>query len=262
MTADPPRDRLDAMYEGRTYFANPDFRDPAAGGYHGYLAYLADRVHIEAKFSRVLARVERHVEPGRLLDIGAGPGFLLAVAAERGWSPMGLEINSWAVEYARKEVRVDVNRGTIEAVAFAGQSFDAVTMMDLVEHLPDPAAAIERAAELIRRGGILAVLTPDSGSPMSRLLAGRWPEVKRVPEHLVLFSLRGLTSLLERHGFEVVDRHSVGKTSSIRTLIADVSPIAPRIGKMLQAIVGRAGFADHEFELDPRTKICVYARRR
>jgi hypothetical protein len=109
---------------------------------------------------------------------------------------------------------------------------------------------------------VLAILTPDAGSPVSRLLGSRWPEVKRVPEHLVLFSVKGLKDLLARHGYEFLGWHSIGKRSSLATLLADVSPIAPGLGKRLQGRLARGGrVGSWEFELDPRTKFCLYARK-
>ena len=251
-----------ALYADTSYFANPDFDSPESGGYHGYLDYLDDRGHIEEKFARVLGQVERWRSPGRLLDVGAGPGFMVAAAAARGWASEGVEINPWAVAYAHDELGLDVQRATLEQAQLEPGCFDAVTMMDLIEHVPSPDSLVARSAELTREGGLLAVLTPDAGSPVSRLLGSRWPEVKRVPEHLILFSVRGLSALLGRHGYEVLDWHSIGKRSSLATLVADVSPIAPALGNRVQARLSRTSrLGSWEFELDPHTKFCLFARR-
>lgn len=195
--------------------------------HHGYLDYLADREFIEQKFDRVLAQLEQWVRPARLLDVGAGPGFLLNAARHRGWEAEGIDLNPWAAEHARCELRARVTVGTLEGAAFEDASFDAVTMMDLIEHVEDPAAAVAEAARITRHHGGLAILTPDAGSPVSRLLGARWPEVQRAPEHLVLFSVRGLSELLEHHGYEVLGWHPIGKVSSVATLLADVAPLAP-----------------------------------
>jgi SAM-dependent methyltransferase len=260
--AEPPSpERIDELYADQTYFANPNFDSPEADGFRGYLNYLDDRLHIEQKFDQILERIERWTPRGRLLDVGAGPGFLLSAAAARGWSALGLDVNPWAVAYGRRELRVDLRQGTLEAGSINGETFEAVTMMDVVEHIPDVDALIAAAAGALRRGGVLAVLTADAGSRVSRALRGRWPEVKRVPEHLTLFSVRGLRSLLERRGFEPLEWHSIGKTSSVATLVADVSPIAPAIGRPLQRLIGRSSLANRNFELDPRTKFVLYARR-
>lgn len=257
----PHTDEVAALYADATYFANPAFGDPSAGGYHGYRDYLADRSEIEAKFASILAKLETEVGAGNLLDVGSGPGFLLAAARERGWKAVGLEPNEWASAYARDEVGVDVRASTLDEAHLERESFDAVTMMDVIEHVHDPDTLLEKSARMLRPGGVIAVLTPDAGSPVSRALGQRWPEVQRVPEHLILYSAQGLGTLLRRHGFEVLGWHPIGKRSTLRTLLADVSPIAPALGRLAQRLAARIRLADLSFELDPRTKLVLYARK-
>ena len=228
-----------ALYAGERYYANPSFDSPESGGFFGYKDYLADRAHIERKFERVLERLERHASPGRLLDVGSGPGFLLAAARRRGWEARGVDPNPWAVRHARDELGLDVVEGTLDDVE-VGESYDALTMMDVIEHVSDPDALVSRAAGLTRPGGALAVLTPDAGSPVSRAMGRRWPEARRAPEHLVLFSAGGLEQLLRRHGWTPVDRHSIGKESSLATLAADMAPAGARAGQGAAAGRGSA----------------------
>jgi 2-polyprenyl-3-methyl-5-hydroxy-6-metoxy-1,4-benzoquinol methylase len=246
------------LYEGPEYFSNPQFGE---GSYHGYRDYLSDREHIEAKFAEVLEHVERRTHPGRLLDVGAGPGLMLSAARDRGWAGVGLDLNPWAVDRAREQVGVEVHTGSLLDAGFDAASFDAVTMMDLLEHVAHPGELVEEAARVTRPGGALAVLTPDAGSPVSRAMGARWPELQRAPEHLVLFSVRGLAALLGRHGWRVAGWHPVGKTSSVETLVADVSPAAPAVGRALGRAASATGLAARTVELDPRTKFVMYANR-
>lgn len=255
----PPREVTAALYRDEGYFAKR--RVPGAPGQvWGYQDYLGDRAHIERKFRSVLVRVEPHVDRGELLDVGAGPGLMLAVAKRRGWEALGLEPNAWAAAYARDRLEVDVRTACLGALALERDRFGAVTMMDLLEHVPSPQESIAEAARLTRPGGLLAVLTPDAGSVVGRLMGGRWPELLRAPAHLVLFSVRGLSALVECHGYRVLGWHSVGKTSRLSTLLADASPAAPRVAGMLRSLVGQHRLAERELTVDPRTKFCLYAR--
>ena len=95
---------MEAVYADERYFTNPEFN---RGGYHGYKDYLADREEIEEKFDRVLERAEAITPPGRLLDVGSGPGLLLAAAAARGWEGVGVDLNPWAARMAA-EIGADV----------------------------------------------------------------------------------------------------------------------------------------------------------
>ena len=258
----PPSDRdLEEMYEGADYFVKGD-DDSGADLLWGYPAdYIADRELVEAKFQRVLGHIERYRSPGRLLDVGCGPGFLLSAAARRGWEPVGVDLNEWAVEYGRAELGLDLRVGDLTRAGFDDEEFDAVTMMDLIEHVPDPDALIAEAARVTQAGGVLAVLTPDAGSPVSRALGRRWPEVARPGEHPVLFSVTGLVALLARHGFAAAGWHSIGKEASIATLAADVAPAAPRLTSGFRNWVSARRAGERVIEFDPRTKFCLYARR-
>jgi len=261
-TAPPSADDIRRLYEGRSYFVKDDGGPTDDGVTLGYPAdYLADRGFIEAKFDQVLTHLERYVSPGRLLDVGAGPGFLVSVAKARGWDAVGLDLNEWAAEHARTELDVDVRVGSLDETTFAGEQFDAVTMMDVVEHVPDPDALLAQAARLVRPGGVLVLLTPDSGARVSRLLGRRWPEVQRPGEHVVLFSRDGLTTALRRHGFVASGWHTTGKVATVATLLDDVVAVAPGVLGALQRRVAGRSVGRRVVELDPHTKFVVYARR-
>ncbi|HKJ36275.1 MAG TPA: class I SAM-dependent methyltransferase, partial [Solirubrobacterales bacterium] len=206
-TGAPGPDDLAGLYADASYYRNAEY---STGDFRGYRDYLADRASIEAKFEAVLARIERHVPPGTLLDVGSGPGLLVAAAQRRGWEARGLDLNPWAVAEAGSVAGAEVELGTLDDADLEAGSLDALTAMDLIEHLPGPGEWLDAAARAVRPGGGLALLTPDAGSPTTQVLGSRWPEVRRVPEHLVLYSVRGLAALLKRHGFESLCWHSVG----------------------------------------------------
>ena len=255
----PDEAELTSLYGDGSYFENPQFGSES--GYHGYLDYLADREEIAAKFAIVLAHIEAQTERGRLLDVGAGPGLMVAAARDRGWDASGTDLNPWAARYAREELGVEVREGSLADATVGPAGLDALTMMDLLEHIPDPDAMLAEAAAALRPGGILAVLTPDAGSPVSRALGRRWPEAIRAPEHLTLFSRAGLAALLARNGFETIGAHSIGKTTSLETLAADVAPAAPALVRGLRTALEAAGLSDRTVDFDPHTKFCLYARK-
>ena len=259
--ASPPSE-IAGQYEGEGYFVDAGFGPPGGGTFHGYRDYLADRLEITEKFEQILGHVERLVQPGRLLDVGAGPGFMVVTARERGWDAAGVDLNAWAAAYARDELGVDVRQGTLEGAGVGDGELDALTMLDLIEHVADPHALIAEAARVLRPGGALALLTPDAGSPVSRALGARWPEVQRAPEHIVLFSVDGLAALLGEHGFEIRGWHSIGKRSTVETLLEDVSPAAPAAARLMRPLVRGRALGRFRLELDPRTKFCLYAVRR
>jgi SAM-dependent methyltransferase len=253
----PPADELASLYRDAEYFANPHY---GPDDYRGYRDYLADRAEIESKFRGIVERIEGIAEPGRLLDVGSGPGLLLSVARSRGWEASGLDINPWAAEFARERVGVPVTVETLEQAGLASSCLDAVTMLDLLEHVPSPDPLLAEAARATRPGGALAVLTPIASAPAALLLGRRWPELRRVPEHTTLYSLRGLRAALHRHRFTPVAQEWIGKRSTVQTLLADLAPIAPGAARALSEILPAAA-RSRTVALNPRVKACVYARR-
>jgi 2-polyprenyl-3-methyl-5-hydroxy-6-metoxy-1,4-benzoquinol methylase len=267
-TQPPSAEHVERLYTtaGRAYFVKDDPAAVAAVGIDtelwGYPAdHVADRAFVEAKFDEVVAHLERYVPVGRLLDVGAGPGFLVSAAAARGWDARGIDLNPWAAEHARDELGVQVHVGSLDEGAFAGEQFDAVTMMDVIEHVPDPEPVLANLARLVRPGGVAVVLTPDAGAPLSRALGARWPEVQRPGEHVVLYSRGGLAAALRRHGFVPSGWHTAGKMATVATLVDDVGVALPKALAGLGRRVQSSRVGPRVVELDTRTKFVVYARR-
>ncbi len=157
----------------------------------------------EAWADRVLGLAERHVRPGRLLDVGSGLGDVLVVGVRRGWQVTGIEANRLAAELAAKRVpQAEVVCDCLERFDRPGVTFDLVTCLEVVEHLRDPAACLERIRGLLRRGGILVATTPDAGSLHARLAGRRWVHFHR--DHLWYFDRAALGVLAQRAGLEVL----------------------------------------------------------
>jgi SAM-dependent methyltransferase len=155
-------------------------------------------------YARRARAVERLVggRTGRVLDVGCGPGFLLDAFRRRGWEPQGTELTEGAAAHARRVLGIPVHVGPLESWPWPESSFDAVAMWHVLEHWPDPRVALDRAARLLRPGGVLLVGVPDFGSPEARWAAGAWFHLD-VPRHLVHLTRRSLAGMLAGAGLEV-----------------------------------------------------------
>lgn len=152
-----------------------------------------------ATFSRLLDRLPSPHPGDRLLDVGCATGFLLEEAKDRGWSPFGIERSAWAAELARRTFGAEaIHPGDLGDRPFSAGSFGAVTLVDVLEHLPGPAEALGRVAALVRPGGSVLVVTPSFASWSRRTLGRLWPHFKE--EHLWYFSPRALDALAARAG--------------------------------------------------------------
>lgn len=125
------------------------------------LAYL--REQLTAHFDRD-PRAIRPLEGLRLLDIGCGGGLLSEPLARMGAEVVGIDPAERNVAVAslhaeQSGVSVDYRATTAEALADAGERFDAVLAMEVVEHVADVSLFIRRAAEMVKPGGLMCAAT-------------------------------------------------------------------------------------------------------
>lgn len=144
----------------------------------------------------------------RLLDVGSGPGFFAAHARARGWAAEGIEPSAQACAHARG-LDVPVTRGPFDDRA-AEQlgSFDAVTLTNVLEHVPDPAAVLMRAHGCLAEHGLVCVTVPNDYNGFQETLRanGAAPWWIAPPHHLNYFGFDSLSRLLSRVGFQEIQR--------------------------------------------------------
>lgn len=250
----PGRDVIDGLY-GATYFQSHD------SAVVGYDDYAADRATIERTAHRRLRRIERHVGArGALLDVGCALGFFLAAARRRGWDVHGVDVSAHAAAYAREHLGLDVRAGTIEEAGFAPASFDAVTMWDVVEHLPDPVSTLREARQLLRPGGILALSTPDAGSWPARMTGARWMGYKLAEEHLYYFDRQTLRLALDAAGLEVVHEATAGKDVTLGFFARRLELYVPWMARPLQRALRAMRIDGRTVYVDPRDIMFILAR--
>lgn len=141
---------------------------------------------------------------GRLLDIGCGKGDFLVRMRRQGWHVEGLEIDPEAVETARVEHSLTIHLGDLESHAFPGDSFDAVTMNQVIEHVHDPVSLIRECRRVLRPGGRLVLATPNINS-LTHGRYGRDCSHLDPPRHLHLFTKKTLRECAARAGFRSIE---------------------------------------------------------
>lgn len=162
--------------------------------------YLAEERVRRWSLRRSLALLERWSggRHGRLLDIGCSAGLFCELARSLGWEITGIEPSRWLADRARDRLGDAVLCARFEEVTLPPDSFDAVCLWDVLEHVPDPEVFLAKAVEALRPGGVLALNVPNLQSWIARALGRRWPLL--LPEHLFFFSPASLRLLLGRHG--------------------------------------------------------------
>jgi SAM-dependent methyltransferase len=164
-------------------------------------------------FSTILRNIEQRVRPGasrQLLDVGAHVGRFMSLAQAAGWIVEGLEVNPKTAACAERRTGGMVHRTDLTAIAAADHRFTAVTIIDVLEHIPHPVQVLSQAARLLAPGGVVAVKVPSGPAQWwkERLLASlnRSRRVSLADNlvHVNHFSPRSLRAALEQAGFREI----------------------------------------------------------
>ena len=126
-----------------------------------------------------------------LLDVGCGSGAFVALCIERGWLAEGFDVDPRAGQDARQAGARVVNAENLSAARYPDAYFDAVTMWDCLEHMPDPMEQLREARRILKPEGRLYIGVPDLDSWPSRFFKENWHHVD-APVHYTYWSTRAL----------------------------------------------------------------------
>ncbi len=139
---------------------------------------------------------------GRVLDVGCAAGGLLAAFRRAGWQCWGVEPSAELAAGARELLGCQVYEGLLEEAPLGPESFDAVTAVHVLEHVPAPRRFLECCRRLLRPGGALLLEVPDFGCRAARRRRAAWRPL--YPDtHLCHFTGATLSRFLGESGFRV-----------------------------------------------------------
>lgn len=167
-------------------------------------------------FSTSLNIIDRaYPSRGRLLDIGCSHGFFLKMAEDSGWRASGIDLAKEAVAHATSK-GLDVSVATLFEKKYEDEEFDVVTMLYVLEHLPEPMRYLNEIQRILKPGGILLARVPHTTPIVKTLSLLRIPNaLYDAPSHLSDFSPITISKMLKKAGFK-----------SIRTIVGGMT--APR----------------------------------
>jgi SAM-dependent methyltransferase len=137
--------------------------------------------------------------PGRILDVGCGPGYLMS-GIDKEWERHGVEISAVAAEYAAQWGKIHF--GTLESANYPDTFFDVVVLFHVIEHVPDPAELIREIRRILKVDGLLILGTPDFDAACARRFNEQF-RLLRDPTHISLFSEVSLRRFLRDHGYVI-----------------------------------------------------------
>ena len=245
----PTLHELQEMYgpsyfeERRSYFFEHAVVDPLSGSQNGSGHAFRDILHLLSRFAG----------PGRLLDVGCATGVFLALVRDAGWEPYGVDISAYAAMHARERLALtNIVEGTLVEARFPDGFFDAITLLDVFEHLPEPLVELQEIRRVLKQGGLLIINTPNEESLLRRIARllylssfGQFTyPVERLyhPYHLCSYSPACLQRVLEDSGFTIT-------STDKKPMLGPKGRASPFVRRLLKALSGVETLLGMEYEL-------------
>jgi 2-polyprenyl-3-methyl-5-hydroxy-6-metoxy-1,4-benzoquinol methylase len=188
--------------------------------------------------------LQRYVsKPGRILDVGCASGRFLSECASAGWTVTGLEPSRILCQEAQRLLGggAPIFPITLQEADFPESSFNAVTMWDVLEHVPCPREFLRQALCLLKPGGLLFVNVPNLDSLQARCMRRRWPLF--LPEHLNYFTRESLARCCTQSGVRLIALGSRPVSFSIGYIVHRAGQHVPLL-RPLGRIAARLSIAD------------------
>lgn len=185
-------------YHVERIYGDHYFNDGEAG-YPDYMIEAEILISHGRHYARLL---ERYMQPGTILDVGAAAGFILSGFEKCGWIGTGIEPNPSMAEYARNNLELNVMTKTLEQFQ-SNDSYDLICMIQVIAHFLNPREALQVAAKVTRPSGYWLIETWNKESWTARVFGKSWHEYSP-PSVLHWFSIDGLHELTSAFGFNKI----------------------------------------------------------
>lgn len=200
----------------------------------GYFNYVEEAAVNKLTFKHRLKKISQKTDPQKslLLDLGCALGDFLEVCRDTLWeNALGTDVSSFAVKKCRdKGLRVYHAKSRQTKEVLKENSFDVVTLQDVLEHFPDPKKEVEKIYQLLKPGGLLFMSTPDIGSFSAKAMGKYWYHYKEA-EHLFYFNRKNIKQMLNNLGFTEIEVHSTPSWVTAEYLIHRLQYYLPNLSR-------------------------------
>ena len=188
--------------------------------------YVQEEAGRRQSANSILTYFKKINKTGRILDVGCATGFLLDEARKGGWEVYGVELSSWAVDYAKNKLQLpNIIQGSLTQADYPANFFDVVVLKDVIEHLTDPKDILEQIRRILKPAGIICCNTPDIDSLVSKILGAKWWGIKQ--SHLFYFNKHSLSALFKATGFVPIKIRSHARTFTLNYWISNLLAYRP-----------------------------------
>jgi 2-polyprenyl-3-methyl-5-hydroxy-6-metoxy-1,4-benzoquinol methylase len=237
------------------------FREFLYAIYRMASAFPANFTGLQASKNRLKHMYLDDQTPGKLLDVGCGDGQFLALMQSKGWTVDGVDFDSRAIENAKVRYGLELKKGELQEISFPKDTFTAVTLKHVIEHVPEPVALLVEVRRILKPGGRLVITTPNAES-LGHEVFGRFWFGLDSPRHLQIFSPKTLSRLAANASFKIGTSTStaanadifIGASSLIRSEASHQVNHYPRpnFNRTVQALRGQ--YREHSLLRTDNTK--------
>lgn len=172
----------------------------------------------------------------------------------------GVEIGEYAAEQARNRFQIEIINGDIYSAKLAPESYDVITMWDVIEHLADPNLAFKKIMTALRPGGYVAFSTGDVSSAWARVAGKRW-QLLTPPQHLYFFSPASMSRLLERHDLSIREIQHEKKCVTVAFVLFKAQESFGRIIKPIATVLRWTGLQNVKMSINLGDIMTVVAQK-
>ena len=211
-----------------------------------------------ARFARYVDWVKTFVPSGRTLDVGCSTGLLPRMLQDAGYAAEGIELHPETAQWGAAHYGIPIRTGGIDLVSSEVDSYDLITLTEVVEHMPQPVEFLTSVRPLLKNGGYALVTFPDIASLKSRyyrrlaaLTKREWVWVTcHIPLHIWEFTYDTASATFAKAGFSIAgfrrseaDGELTGKFAPLMWPVKPlkIGPLASRFGSQMEFLIRKAG---------------------
>ena len=190
--------------------------------FYSRLHYQQDQWRQAAKTDYYISRLLKQSKSGSILDIGCSTGFFLhRISETTDWKVKGVELAKQPSQFARNTLGLDVVTGELFSAHFADNSFDAIHIGDVLEHVPNPLEFLKECRRILKPNGRTYLSVPN-GFVDSKGLVRYYKEENRAGRHasghIFFFEKKTLYKLFEITGFKPTYEYTILIKNGLRAL--------------------------------------------
>lgn len=219
--------RFSVIRDSKTHLSKVYSDDYFFDGKDGYPNYLEERDILIDYGNHYARMINKHVKPGKILDVGCAAGFILKGFENSGWEVQGIEPNSTMAKYGINELNLNIETCSLENFKTENK-FDLITLIQVIGHFYDVDQSMKNISALVNKDGLVLVESWNMKSLVARILGKYWHEYSP-PSVINWFSNRSLTNIFNEYGFELVDQGFPPKRINLKHALSLLEKNSPNI---------------------------------